>query len=124
MGITSPRILNARGRIKSASDVVSAHGIKLGSRGKGVSDAAQKGKGKSEPSWRIRVSVRKKGETETSSADQGGGTLSPQDSSSGINTQDSGMACTDYPEEQSNPKDMAVPSRDILIPFATEVLGL
>ncbi|XP_026431483.1 uncharacterized protein LOC113328661 [Papaver somniferum] len=119
MGITSPRILNARGRIKSASDVVSAHGIKLGSRGKGVSDAAQKGKGKSEVIPKDAAGV-----IEEFCLTSCGGTLSPQDSSSGINTQDSGMACTDYPEEQSNPKDMAVPSRDILIPFATEVLGL
>ncbi|KAI3879421.1 hypothetical protein MKW92_022852, partial [Papaver armeniacum] len=46
MGVTSPRTLNAQGRIKLVPEVTTVHGIKPDSRGKNVVDSAGKGKEK------------------------------------------------------------------------------
>lgn len=44
MGVVSPHVIIARGRIRLEPDVAATHEIKPGSRGKNVMDSAQKGK--------------------------------------------------------------------------------
>ncbi|RZC43556.1 hypothetical protein C5167_036503 [Papaver somniferum] len=75
--VTSPRKLNARGRIKLAPEVAAAHGIKAGSRGKSVGSAAQKGRKTFasvaiKPAPRPRIAIRNRGESTTSSEGQRG----------------------------------------------------
>ncbi|RZC45017.1 hypothetical protein C5167_037965 [Papaver somniferum] len=89
MGVVSPHVSNARGRIRLAPDVATAHGIKPGSRGKNVVDSSQKGKEKvvkevvrnTQSKKRPRLVIQNRGKSTTSSDSQKASrAVSPQQS--------------------------------------------
>ncbi|RZC79153.1 hypothetical protein C5167_003352 [Papaver somniferum] len=139
MGVVSPHVIIARGRIRLEPDVAATHEIKPGSRGKNVMDSAQKGKERAvkkvvrntQSTKRPQLVIRNRGRRQhhqivknvslifigmlsTSAAlkiykyashhVQTSRAVSPQQSFSGVSSQDKQMARSKHPVEQTSSK--------------------